>query len=149
MLSSCPMLNSIPFSKSTCMSLVYSMKKRAVNMYVRHSPKKNPVPTFPACLLYRCHPMKNNMMYAMASYSCPGWRGSMSTRSKTNAHGTSVTLPIISEFIRFPILMRHAVSGVAMAMLSNTRHIDSFVLRTYSHRAIIRPRVPPWLASPS
>ena len=54
--SSWPMLNSMPDSKSTCMSFVYSMKKRNVKMSVSTRPKKKPLPTglvessFPASL---------------------------------------------------------------------------------------------------
>ena len=44
--SSCPMSSGRDASKASCTSLVYSMKKRAVKIYVRQSPKKNPVPTF-------------------------------------------------------------------------------------------------------
>jgi hypothetical protein len=65
------------------------------------------------------------------------------------AQSTSVTRPIISLFIRLPRRMKQAVVPVAMAMLSTTVHILSFVLRQYSHRARIRPAVPPWLASPA
>ena len=39
------MLNSMPDSKSTCMSFVYSMKKRNVKMSVSTRPKKKPLPT--------------------------------------------------------------------------------------------------------
>ena len=47
-----------------------------------------------------------------------------------NAQGTSVILPIISEFMRLPKRMKHAVSGVAMAMLSSTCQMFIFVRRT-------------------
>ena len=49
--SNCPMSRSMPASKSTWMSLAYSMKKRATNTNAKHMPKKYPVPTF--CLFLR------------------------------------------------------------------------------------------------
>ena len=45
------------------------------------------------------------------------------------AQGTSVTLPIISLFIRFPNRMKQAVIGVAMAISSKTCHILTLYLR--------------------
>ena len=38
---------------------------------------------------------------------------------------------------------KKAAIGVAIATLSSTVHNPTFVLRTYSHSAIIRPSVPP------
>ena len=47
MLSSCPISKGRVASKASCISFVYSMKKRAVKMLVRQKPKKKPVPTLP------------------------------------------------------------------------------------------------------
>ena len=58
-----------------------------------------------------------------------GWRGILSTLSKINAQGTSVTLPMISEFMRLPKRIKQAVMGVAMAILSSTCHRFSRVRR--------------------
>jgi len=44
----------------------------------------------------------------------------MSSRSKMNAQGTSVGLPMISEFIRLARRMQQAVMGVATAIMSST-----------------------------
>ena len=46
---------------------------------------------------------------------------------ENECQGTSVGLPMISEFIRLPKRINMALAGVAMAMLSNTRMMFSFV----------------------
>ena len=58
-LKSWPMSSGRLASKASCISLVYSMKKRAVKMYVRQRPKKKPVPTFCGRRRYKAQPMKN------------------------------------------------------------------------------------------
>ena len=123
------MLKGRPASKATCISLLYSMKNRAVKMSRMSSPKKNPVPTRCGFFRQKVHMTTKKQAYAKASYSCPGCLGSMSTLSKTKAQGRSVGLPIISEFIRLPRRMKHEVTGTAMEMLSSTVMTFIFILR--------------------
>ena len=44
--SICPISMGSDASKASCISLVYSMRKRKVKIYVRQKPKYQPVPTF-------------------------------------------------------------------------------------------------------
>ena len=54
--------------------------------------------------------------HAIASYSCPGWRGIISTRSKMNAHGTCRQISaILPTHISLPTVCRISMPKKAKA----------------------------------
>ena len=58
--SSCPMSSGREDSKDSCTSLVYSIKKRNVKIYVRQKPKYQPVPIFSGIFLCIHHIRKKS-----------------------------------------------------------------------------------------
>ena len=69
--------------------------------------------------------------------------------SKKKPIGCSVLSPTISEFIRFPILMKPAANATAMTNLSSAHNVCFFVtFFEYIHIENIKAIAAPWLAKP-
>ena len=88
--------------------------------------------------------------YAKDSYNWVGCLGNPSpSLTKIKAQETSVGLPKISEFIKFPIRIKNPARAVGTAILSSIQTIgffDTFLEK--SQRPIKMPNAPPWLAKP-
>ena len=55
MLKICPISSGSVASKASCISFVYSIRKRNVKIYVRQKPKYQPVPIFSGIFLWSAH----------------------------------------------------------------------------------------------